>query len=378
MRFRHLLCWCLLLPFAAAPLRAQDSTTTTSPVGRPATNRYPRDTVHLLHHGYPYGSDVTYSPLSVMAHKGYEILQMSGSDRRILTMDYPALWRGGVVEPLRYPAQAIRRFGGWERFTRVELLPVSFDVSEMNWFVNWTEHLFVGGLTMRKLDEYYRAHGVPAPRLLAALTTYAASAMNEMQEFPAARGAIAATVADLLFFDTAALLLFQFDWPTRFFARTLRASDWSPMAGFTLPERELWNNGTYYALKPSIGLQRTRLFIRGGMGAQVGLSRALDEAHSLSIGLGGDAQVRRVDPATGHESAGFAPAGGIFYDRNDALLWSVTTSPGENLVSLNVYPGVLPGKAGALGVWGVYSRSGHLSIGLLHRKSLGLGLGYGR
>lgn len=340
--------------------------------------RYPRDTVHLLYHGYGYGSDATYSPLAVMAHKGYEILQLRGVDRRILRMDYPTLWRGGVVEPLRYPAQAIQRFGGWGRFTRVELLPITFDVKEMNWFVNYTEHLLVGGLTMRKLDEYYRANGVPAPRLLAALTTYAASAMNEMQEFPAARGAIAATVADLLFFDTAALLLFQFDAPARFLVKTLRASDWSPMAGFTLPERELWNNGVYYVIKPPIGLSRTRLFIRGGMGAQAGLSRALDDAHSLSVGLGGDAQVREVDPVTGHESVGFAPAGGVFYDRNDVLLWSVTTSPGENLVSVNVYPGVLPGKARALGVWGVYSRSGHLSIGLQHRRSLGLGLGYGR
>jgi len=91
-----------------------------------------------------------------------------------------------------------------------------------------------------------------------------------------------------------------------------------------------------------------------------------------------DAQVRAVDPKTGHETAGFAPAAGIFYDRNDSLLWSLTTSPGENLVSVNVYPGVLPGKARAIGIWGVYSRSGHLSLGLLHRKSLGLGLGFGR
>jgi len=360
---------CVLVTSMTTRLRAQDST---------VIQRFPRDTTRLLHHGYDYGSDATFSPLSMMAHKGYEILQLRNANRRILRMDYGEYWHNGVVQPLRYPAQAIQRFGGWGRFTRVELLPMGFSLDEMNWFVNWTEHLFAGGLTMRKLDEYYRAHNVPAPRVMAALTTYAASAMNEMQEYPAARGAIAATVADLLFFDTAALLMFHFDAPVRFFVKTLRASDWSPMAGFTLPEQELWNNGIYYVLKPPIGLDRTRLFIRGGMGAQIGVSRLLDGVHSLSIGAGGDAQVRAVDPKTGHETAGFAPAAGIFYDRNDSLLWSLTTSPGENLVSVNVYPGVLPGKARAIGIWGVYSRSGHLSVGLLHRKSLGLGLGFGR
>lgn len=369
-RARAVACACVAAISVVMPLHGQDST---------AAQRYPRDTTRLLHHGYDYGSDATFSPLSMMAHKGYEILQMQRADRRILRMDYGTLWHNGVVQPLRYPASAIQRFGGWGRFTRVELLPLGFSLDEMNWFVNWTEHLFAGGLTMRKLDEYYRAHNIPAPRVMAALTTYAASAMNEMQEYPAARGAIAATVADLLFFDTAALLMFHFDAPARFFVKTLRASDWSPMAGFTLPEQELWNNGTYYALKPPIGLDRTRLFVRGGMGAQLGLSRLLgDGVHSVSVGLGGDAQVRRVDPVTGHETVGFAPAGGVFYDRNESLLWSVTTSPGENLVSVNVYPGVLPGKARVLGVWGVYSRSGHLSLGLLHRKSLGLGLGLGR
>jgi hypothetical protein len=333
----------------------------------------------LVYHGSGYGRDAAFGPLSVVINKGYEILQIRQANRRVFAMDYGRMWQGGVVEPLRYPASLIKRFGGWGRFARVELLPLSFRPAEMNWTVNYTEHLFAGGLTMRKLDEYYRVRGVPLPRVTAALTTYAASALNEMLEFPNdAVGGIAGTVADLLFFDTAALIVFQFDWPTRVLTRTLRAADWSPMGALTLPDGEVVNNGMYYVLKPPLGLERTRLFARIGLGGQVGLSRALDDAHSLSIGLGLDTQQRFVDKATGHETVEFAPSAGIFYDRHDSLLWSVVTSPGENVLSVNVYPGVLTGRARALGLWANYTRSGRLSLGVQHARALGMGMGINR
>lgn len=340
--------------------------------------RFERDTTRLLYHHYGYGSDAAFGPMAVLLNKGYEILQVRQANRRVFTLDYGRMWQGGVVQPLRYPASVIQRFGGWGRFARVELLPLSFRRDEMNWTVNYSEHLIAGGLTMRMLDEYYRVHGVPLPRLTAALTTYAASAMNEMQELPnEAIGGIAGTVADLLFFDTGALLLFQFDWPARVLTRTLRAADWSPMGALTFPDGEVVNNGIYYVVKPPLGLKRTRLFARIGLGGQVGLSRALDDAHSLSIGLGSDTQQRFVDKATGHETVEFAPSAGIFYDRHDSLLWSVVTSPGENVLSVNVYPGVLTGRARPLGVWANYTRSGRLSLGVLHGRALGMGMGLG-
>ena len=96
----------------------------------------------------------------------------------------------------------------------------------------------------------------------------------------------------------------------------------------------------------------------------------------MSVGLGGDTQVRSVD-AAGHETVQFAPSAGVYYDRNNSLLWAVTTSPAENVLALNVYPRVLGGALHDAGVWGVLTRHGLFRFGLVHRGLLGLGLGYG-
>jgi hypothetical protein len=157
----------------------------------------------------------------------------------------------------------------------------------------------------------------------------------------------------------------------------LQAADWSSQASITLPNRQLQNNGQYYSLKIPVGLERTRLFVRGGMGAQLGISQKLDDEHHLSIGAGGDTEVRTIDKS-GHERVSFAPAAGVYWDRNNSLLVSVTTSPAENVLALNVYPGVLPGIARHVGVWAVRTRDNAWRVGLVHREALGLGLGYGR
>ena len=73
-----------------------------------------------------------------------------------------------------------------------------------------------------------------------------------------------------------------------------------------------------------------------------------------------------------------AAAAGVYYDRNNSLLWSLTMSPAENLLAANVYPGVLPGLAGQVGVWGVFTRRHEWRLGVVSRHTLGLGVGFGR
>src|SRR5207253_2915020 len=206
-----------------------------------------------------------------------------------------------------------------------------------------------GGLTMRTLDEWYRAHRVPLPRVMAVATTYAASALNEMTEQPDA-GPTAGGIADLVIFDVAGVALFHWDQPTRFLVEHWHAADWSSQASFTFPNGELQNNGQYVTLKIPVGLGRNRFFVRGGLGAQFGVTRALNAQHSVSIGLGGDTEVRRVD-STGHETIEFVPAAGVYYDRNNSLLWSVSMSYLENMLSVNVYPNVVPRVPRDLGMW---------------------------
>jgi hypothetical protein len=336
------------------------------------------DSTRLIHKGYAYGSDAYFSPITVQLNKGFDIFQLRHSNRDIRAVHYDRAWNHGIRGAWQHPGAAVRRFGGWGRMARIELLPLSLKSSELNWFVNYTEHLIGGGLTMRGLDEWYSDRGVPLPRVWAMLTTYSASILNEMSEQPNSSLTSPGGVADLLIFDVAAVTLFHWKQPAHFLAHTLQAADWSNQASFTMPNGQLQNNGQYFSLKIPVGFDRTRLFIRGGMGAQIGVSRKLaDDEHHVSFGVGGDTQVREIDP-TGHETVGFAPGAGVYYDRNNSLLWSVTASPAENLLAANVYPGVMPGIGGDIGAWGVYTRRGELRIGIVHRRALGLGVGYGR
>ena len=336
------------------------------------------DSAGLLYKGYGYGSDAYYSPLTVLLNKGYDIFQLRLSPRNVWTFPYDGAWTHGIRGVWQYPGPSVERFGGWNRMMRIELLPLSTDIRELNWFVNYTEHLLGGGLTMRMLDEWYDAHRVPLPRVWAVLTTYAASILNEMSEQPGVTNPGAGGVADLLFFDMGAVTLFHWRQPTHFFVSTLQAADWSSQAAFTFPNRQLQNNGQYFTLKVPIGFERTRLFIRGGMGAQFGLSRRLrDGEHHFSASVGGDTEVRDVDKS-GHETVGFAPGAGMYYDRNNSLLWSFTTSPAENLMAINVYPGVMSGALHGVGLWAVLTRRSEFRIGIAHGSLLGLGLGYGR
>ena len=315
----------------------------------------------------------------MLLNKGFDIIQLRNADRNIWHINYDRVWTLGAREVFKNPDRDVERFGGWERMVRVELLPLSWSINELNWLVNYTEHLVGGGMSMRTLDEWYRARRVPLPRIMAMLTTYGASILNEMAEVPDASvpGALGAPgVADLLFFDLGAVLLFHWDQPTRFLAKTLQMSDWSTQAAFTFPNNELQNNGQYFSLKVPIGKERTRVFVRGGLGAQFGLSHKLDDEHHFSWGIGGDTQVRDIAP-DGHETVRFAPAAGIYYDRNNSLLWSVSSSPVENLLAVNVYPGVLRRMRGT-GLWAVYTRHNEVRLGFVHRGTLGLGVGYGR
>jgi len=331
----------------------------------------------MLNKGYSYGSDAYFSPITLFFSKGYDIFQLRQNPRDILDFPYRAAFRNGVQDVFRQPGVLIKRYGGWKRFAAYELYPSSWNTDTWNWVPNYTEHLLAGGMSMRMLDEWYRQHGVPLPRLMAILTNYASSVMNEVTEEGRDKYPAAGSVADLFIFDAGANLLFNWRQPTEFFARTLQAADWEGQAGLTFPGRRLENNGQYFTLKVPIGLERTRLFIRGGVGAQVGISRMLDDSHHLSVSFGGDTRFRSID-ASGHETVKFAPGGGIYYDRNNSLLWSVNTSPAENVFTVNVYPGILPGLAKPLGLWGVVTRSGQVHLGFVHRGALGLGVGYGQ
>jgi hypothetical protein len=336
------------------------------------------DTSSLYYHGYPYGTQAIFSPLSVIVNRGYDIFQLGAARTGRNPWRFP--YRNGVenvlLDAILHPAAAIERYPGWSVWLRTEVFPLS--IGHASWVVNWTEHFLGGGLTHRGLAEWYERHGAPVPMLLAGTTSMVVAALNEILEHPDATEVSASSVADLWVFDLGGVLFFSWDGPARWLQRNLKVTSWPQMGSFTLPDGEIQNNGDYNVMKIPLPFEDKSLLLRFGLGVQLGLSQKLDAEHSFSAALGLDTRGRVVDEATGAESITMIYGGGLYYDRNNSLLASLTLSAAQNRVALNLYPGLFPGPLEDVGLWLVFPRGDRsIGFGLASTHLLGVGLGYG-
>lgn len=316
-------------------------------------------------------------PLDVLLNKGFALAQTERKSRKVF--DYPYGYRH-VADALVHPLEAIERQGGWWRFLRREILPLTFDPDNVKWYTNYTGHVIEGGIHWRRLTEWYEARGVPHPGLLSGLVSAAAAFLNESYEHPGSDTGTAATVADLYMFDLGGILLFSRDGVARFFARTLHANVWTGQASLAFPAGEIQNNANYLYFKFPWGpVPGSSVFFWTGTGAQGGLTFHRARGLDVSIAVGGDARRMNVDPVTGEETAEFTLSAGAFVDRNESLLASVQLSQLEDrLLAVNVYPGVLPGLGRGFGVWTVVGRDAEIMAGITNRHWLGAGLGLAR
>lgn len=358
------ICGSLIASTARAQRLPADSARADSSIGK------------LVYPGVTYGSASVISPVTMLFNKGFDHFQARNTSRNLPRFQFGAI-RYASIDALLHPVAAIERHPGWRAWLRGEILPLTFNSTDAGWPVNYAEHLLVGGMTYRTLGEWYAARDFPLPKLWAAATTFGAGMLNEAAEFQTSREAASSSVADLYVFDLGGILLMNWDRPVRFVAGTLQGADWSNLATVTLPRGDLLNNGQYYVVKIPLPTTETRLFLRTGMGIQAGLSRHVNAAHTLSIALGADTEVRRVDETTLGESIRLKIGGGVYFDRNNSLLASLVAGPTVNRVLLNVFPGVAPGILSDLGFWGAYTRDGRITFGVVHRRALGLGIGYG-
>ena len=353
----------------AAALAANAPDTTAA--GQPAADSAPR-----LYSRTAYGSQAVFSPFTVLFNKGFDHFQARGANRDLRAFNYNQMRVIGL-DAILHPVRAIEHYPGWSEWLRTEILPLGFNSKDARWAVNYSEHFVAGGLTYRQLGQWYAAHGFPVPRVFAGLTTFGASLMNEAAEFQGSDRAASSTVADLLVFDLGGILFFNWDRPVRLFANTLQASDWSTQASIMFPNGELQNNGQYYVVKIPLPKTETRVFTRFGMGLQGGLTRVIAD-HGVSVAMGFDTEVRLVDPVTRDETIKTVISGGLYVDRENSLLASLTAGPTNNRIVLNVYPGVLPGSLRELGIWSAYTKDRTVLFGMTYRRLLGVGAGYAR
>lgn len=360
----------LLGAVVLTPLSAQDVRSTGAPRSQASME-------YFFHRpDVDYGSAATWGPLGLMGNRGLSILQFEDVDRDLTALP----WRLGFEatwDALSDPGGAVARAGGWRAFLDREFVPSDWEFWTWAWAPNYSGHLLAGGISFRQLAEWFDAEGVAHPWLAAGVWYYATMTLNEAIENRAGPPGPAGAVADMYLFDPAGMILFGIDGVARFFAETLQAADWSPQVGLT-PEAVVLNHGQMMAYKvPLMFVDRVRLLLLIGQGSSVGASVAAEGGYSVGAAIGFAAKERFVDPVTGAERITPRYGGGLYLDRNGSLLASVALTGRERLEA-NVYPGVMPGWLGRLGVWGGLTRGAGPSFGLSTSRTLGLGFGLGR
>jgi hypothetical protein len=115
-----------------------------------------------------------------------------------------------------------------------------------------------------------------------------------------------------------------------------------------------------------------------GMGTLVGASYVYDNAHEHSITIGGGIRGKElvmVDERARVLTVSIVPTLGVFWDRNNSLLASLTVSGQEDQTAiLNVYPGVINISDDiSPAIWAAWGSNGTIGFGIGIRGGIGVG-----
>ena len=314
-----------------------------------------------------YGSEAVYNPLTLVLNGGGDILQTYQSPNRIDELPWnrgsTSVWRSLIS-----PAYYINQYG-WNRFLSQEVFPTSFDIEKSQYIPNYFLHLIGGGMEYRKITEWYDYHGYPAPALFGSVTAMAFHFVNEMVENGDGIHPNTDAIADLMIFDPLGILLFSFDGVAEFFSTEVGLNDWSIQPAFSFRPLSVRNVGQNFVAKiPFTQSHSTSLFVHFGKFALFGLSVKTSSEESLSIGLGGTTTgVYIVDDKNGipTRSTLVGGMGGIYFDRNNSLLASITvTDTFIERFKVNVYPGAFFSSRFSPGFFFAVEQQGTIGVGL--------------
>jgi hypothetical protein len=354
----------------AAPAPSLSPPSMALAVAPPAKPRY-------FYQGLDYGSQALYGPLWVFVNRGYDVLQDHVAGRNIFTFDYRTNL-GNVARNIANPFPAIAA-DGWKTFLTEEIFPLSFTSTTARWTPNYSLHLIGGGMTYTSLREWFEDYGVPAPRVLSAVTLMASAFVNESLENKGFVGFNTDCIADIWVFDIGGIILFSFDWPNRFFSKQVVIADWSLQPSFTLPNGELHNVGNYFAAKWALPFyRRLSLFAWYGEATTAGLSFAVNDEYAVSASAGG-AAIHIVNQSTKsvENIVNFVPTGAIFLDRRNSLLASLqVTNVDDYFIHLNIYPHAISDRGPPVGVWAVVDKRARVALGFAIGRPFGIGGGW--
>ncbi len=297
-------------------------------------------TVYYFYHGRDEGAESLGTPTRLIVNGGFGILQMENRSNQLDEIQWANGWRN-LWHNLGNPIEAIDQRGWWD-FISTEILPFSVNRQSSQYWPNYMNHLIGGGMSYRRMREYYTWHDIPHANLAAITTLTAYHLLNETVEMNDRTGWRVDPIADVYIFDVAGVLVFSSDTVSRFFGRTLNMADWSFMPLYDPETGNLENVGQNYMVR--LGLGRTMpwsLFYHWGNGGELGLTHNVGGQHNVSFGAGFVAKnLDDVDEFA--ETVDLVRSAGLFYDRGGNLMAGILFAPDkDSRWRLNVYPGLL-------------------------------------
>lgn len=313
--------------------------------------------------GKNYGSEALYNPISLILNGSFDIMQLDGYAKNIFSYEY---YRNGkkVFRILGNPIPQISRVG-WGTYIAHELLPFAWNREGAQWWPNYQLHLIGGGMTYVAMREWYEEYHFPNPTLLSITTMGVYHLLNEIVENDDYLDDGVDPIADIYLFDIGGIVLFSFDGVSKFFSEELHLADWSLQPSFSLQDYTLRNNGQYFSVKWKLPFsEQWHLFYYFGMNGLLGLSCKMNDGSAISFGAG--LRAKRHEPTVGTEqTVALVWNAGVFYDRDNSLLASLFISGlTDNVVTLNIYPGVLRSGEISPGIWLSVNRDSQLIGGI--------------
>jgi len=202
--------------------------------------------------------------------------------------------------------------------------------------------------------------------------------LNEVVENNGVQGELIDPLADIYLFDIGGMLLFSIEDVAVFFSETLHLYDWSLQPTLNVTDMTLRNTGQYFVAKYDLPFwDGHSLIYVFGINGLAGLSRRFDDGSAVSVAAG----LRNADviPETEnplHLTGSLVWSAGVFYDRENSLLASLVLSGiSSNLVTLNLYPGIVEAAGVRPGFWCTVTTGGKVLLGVTARWGVGIGVG---
>ena len=321
----------------------------------------------------PYGSESQFNPFSLIVNGGFDQLRVASANRHVFDLNY-SLAADGMWKSVSRPDRVIKTYT-FDRFVKRQLLPMSGKGSGGGqWLPNYQLHFLGGGMTGVRMTEWFQQHNTAHPELAAAATVTAWHLVTEMIEH---QGGVpsADAVADLLLFDPAAFLVWRNDWVQRTFSTRVEMTNWSGQPVIVAPTSTLQNMHQTTMMRYKLTAKYRPMTTFGGA-FLVGLSRRTGTSDWVSLAGGWDPTENPIiDPATGERNVTLNPNIGLFYDRNGSLLSAIHVRMNrKEVVTLNVYPGVVHIGSWSPGFFAHVLSNGRFRFGIVPKLGIGAGV----